>query len=258
MLLVPTLLVVVVVVVAMPLQTSSWMPPPARARPFRRPPITTTQRALPDLAAFYATGLQTHPVIFKGLTAGVIAAAGDGVAQRSERRGCRTFEGKEPAAAAAAAVAAEESEAEQDADGDEDVRGRWHRRRTLAAFLDGCLLSGPFLHFGYAYLEQFQMPPAACVLFDELLGDPVSTATYLLATSVCEGKRLVPLFKRRFWPAMLGGLTTSLLCVPVQYASFRWGPPAFRVLVVNLCDFFWTCVVSRQSHKAESRPASPP
>ena len=185
----------------------------------------------------------------KALTAGIIAACGDAVAQGSEGSAATTCDEGENAHVSSPSFSSSSASSI-------GPRRSWHWRRSLAAFSDGLLLSGPALHFVYALLEAAKLPALACVAVDELFCDPLSTATYLLATSVCEGRALVPLFRRRFWPAMLGGLSTSLIFVPIQYASFRWGPPAWRVLVVNLCDFFWTCVVSRQSHKKSTSSSS--
>ena len=178
--------------------------------------------AVSDLAGTYGALLEAHPVVVKSVTAGIIAACGDAVAQRSEMCGA-------------------------------DAKKFWHWRRSLAAFADGLLLSGPALHFGYAFLDHLKLNAWWCVVVDEFICDPMSTITYLVATSIFESKPLVPLFREKFWPAMLGGLSTSLVFIPVQYISFRYGPESWRVFVVNICDFFWTCIVSRQSHKRQQQ-----
>jgi len=111
------------------------------------------------------------------------------------------------------------------------------------------------LHYSYAMLENL-IPSKngalwctlAQVLIDEFVCDPIDVALYLSVTSVVEGKAVVPRVKELYWPTLRDGLSVSLALCPIQFLNFRYSPVELRVLVVNMCDLLWMCVVSFGSH----------
>jgi len=134
----------------------------------------------------------------------------------------------------------------------------------MGCFLDGCFITGPFLHYSYGLLEAVlpshaaggasKWAAVAAVAVDEFVIDPIDVFLYLAFTSVVERTPVVARVRDKYWPTLLGGLGVSLMLCPVQFISFRYLPVSTRVLVVNFCDLAWMAAVSYTSHKARPNP----
>uniref|UniRef100_A0A6U1B1H0 Peroxisomal membrane protein MPV17 n=1 Tax=Rhizochromulina marina TaxID=1034831 RepID=A0A6U1B1H0_9STRA len=180
-----------------------------------------------ELLGWYLALLSSAPIRTKAVSTGCIECLGDMIAQTAEaRRTGLPFD----------------------------------RVRSFACFVDGLLVTGPSLHYGYALLERV-IPsvggPVWATLIqitvDELIFDPIDIATFFCTTSLIERKDLVQRLRNDYWSTFWGGFGVSFACTPIQFISFRYMPVKTRVLVVNLCDLAWTSVVSVLSHAQDRR-----
>jgi len=139
--------------------------------------------------------------------------------------------------------------------------------RFLAVLFDGCCVSGPGLHAGYALLEQ-TIPCAGRrgalrnvllqVAVDELVFDPLFIGAFFFSTGLVERQRPADTLRelrREYWPTLRGAFLTSAAFTPIQFCSFRYLPVKSRVLVVNLCDVAWYAAVSCGRHSERERDA---
>ncbi|CAN0124416.1 unnamed protein product, partial [Heterosigma akashiwo] len=134
------------------------------------------------------------------------------------------------------------------------------RRRQLAVMMDGIFITGPILHLAYELLEHLvptegggALPAVLHVAADTFLLDPLFVCTFFLTTGLFERRPLwadtLPRLRREFPAALRGSWSVSAVCLPVQFASFRYVPVRYRVLLVNCIDLAWTATMSFFSHK---------
>eukprot|EP00665_Eupelagonemidae_sp_cell47_P002133 gene2133-6020_t len=176
----------------------------------------------------YSSALDSHPLYTKAITAAVLGALGDLLAQRSSG-------------------------------------AAFDPQRLLAVTLDGLLVSGPMLHLGYTWLES-AIPCAGRgskrntllqVLVDELVFDPLFIGAFFFTTGAVERqhpwRETLPNLRRSYWPTLRSGLITSTLLMPVQFFSFRHLPVKLRVLVCSLGDVAWDAAVSHGRHSEREK-----
>ena len=173
----------------------------------------------------YMNVLERHPVFAKAVTAAAVGGIGDAVAQRLTQ----------PTSA-------------------------WDHERFLAVCFDGLLISGPFLHLGYGWLERRwpcsrggQLRHVGLqLLIDECVFDPLFIGAFFFSTGAVERQYPIldtlPTLRRQYWSTLRGAFATSLAFTPIQFVSFRYLPVQTRVLVVNVCDVLWYAAVSLGRH----------
>ena len=197
---------------------------------------------------FYMTQLTANPLITKSITTGAIGFAGDYVAQTIER--------------IRATNSAKASLASQAEGSSLHLRHDYDRRRALSVILDGCLISGPLLHFSYNWLESLIPVHSATglaasasaisqVLIDDFFLDAMFVAIMFVTTGIGEGhaKQIIPQFKKDFIPTIKASWATSIFLMPLEFVCFRFLPLSFRVLGMNVIDIFWGAMVSFMAHR---------
>jgi hypothetical protein len=185
--------------------------------------------------------LAAHPVITKSVTAGVIGIFGDFMAQNLEaalhRRKRTMKQVYEPASAKT-----------------------YDPRRGLSIALDGLLISGPLMHYGYQLFDRI-IPIAGGgstaallhVLLDSVFLDAFFVASTFVVTGCMEGysfRQLLPQLRKDYLPALQASWATSLLVAPIEFACFRFLPLSLRVLAVNFIDVIWDAVISFMAHRS--------
>lgn len=184
---------------------------------------------------WYMYQLAVRPVSVKSLTAGLIGMVGDALAQG--------FTTTRP----------------------------YHLRRGLALMVDG-VLSGPFMHLTYEWLEHlvptdrtttateqkgaWYHPHVAAVihvLVDCLVLDSLFVAMTIVLTGVLEGvptHLLLSQFPSDYLVTVKASWLTSALLFPLQFCMFRFMPVRLRVLGVNFLDVVWDAVLSFNAHRS--------
>lgn len=180
---------------------------------------------------WYMRQLAVRPVSVKSLTAGMIGMVGDALAQG--------FTGS----------------------------GRpYHLRRGLALMADG-VLSGPFMHLTYEWLERLvpteteqgsawyhsHIAAIVHVLVDCLILDSLFVAMTILLTGVLEGipaGLLLSQFRSDYFVTLKASWVTSAILFPLQFCMFRFLPVRLRVLGVNFLDVIWDAVLSFNAHRS--------
>mmetsp|Transcript_47508 Transcript_47508/g.70722 ORF Transcript_47508/g.70722 Transcript_47508/m.70722 type:complete len:219 (-) Transcript_47508:149-805(-) len=199
----------------------------------KRPPTTPeTRRAVSHRAGdeplllsqpllWYSRKLETHPLMTKGLTSGLIASCGDLLAQRMEGR-------KE-----------------------------WDATRTRRFWLLGFGLVAPTVHVWYRLLMtripgNSAVTVAKRVFFDQLLFAPLFNCAFLSSLWTLEGlpgADILAMLKKEV-PAML--VANWALWVPAQVVNFRFVPSKYQVLFSNVVALVWNGYLSYTSQKAKT------
>jgi len=205
--------------------------------------ITVLPSVLSQYFSWYIGRLEALPLVTKACSAAVVGFLGDTAAQQFEERTRIKREG--PTAAPI----------------------KYDVRRGLSIIADGLLLTGPFLHFVYDFLESLipisgsALPPSLAalsqVLLDDIFVDSIFVASTILFTGIIEGygKQTISQFKKDFIPTLKAGWATSLILMPLEFTCFRFLPVSFRVLGMNFVDIVWDGVLSYQVHKSRLRMA---
>lgn len=133
-------------------------------------------------------------------------------------------------------------------------------RRLLAVTVDAACISGPGLHVAYNVLEG-RWPTVGGkrrhawihAVADSFFLDPMFICSFFVMTGTFEGKSLfkevLPQLKHEYAAALQSAWALSLICMPVQYAAFRYLPFQYRVLVMNVIDIGWTATLSFHCHR---------
>ena len=196
-------------------------------------------QTIQSCTTWYMMQLATHPVITKSVTAGVIGVWGDSMAQSLEnwlhqRRQVHKVGTSGP---------------------------KYDHRRGLSILLDGLLISGPLMHFGYELFDQI-MPIHAGggsgaallhVVADSVFLDAIFVATTFIVTGRMEGYsfgQVMPQLRKDYFPALKASWATSLLVMPIEFVCFRFLPLSYRVLAVNFIDVIWDAVISFMAHRS--------
>jgi hypothetical protein len=195
---------------------------------------------------WYLKALDKSPLLTKSVTAGLIQFAGDYAAQ--------CYEGKIDKNMAVS----------PDDRSDSNTLLWWstknyNLRRGISLFVDGLVLSGPLMHYGYQWMEQAiptrdgDWKAIVChVLIDDYMIDNLYIALSFVFTGVSEGhgKDLSSIFRKDYWATMRASLYTNLLLIPVECFCFGYLPIQFRTLFMNFVDLLWGAIISFMSHRS--------
>ena len=229
--------------------------------------LSKIQQAL----VWYATMLELFPIVTKSVSAGLIGAAGDFMAQRMEHGVLFPSRRINPNSLPSTFKHPHSSLPKRILDWF-SIGGLYDGRRGLSIAFDGLFVSGPLMHIGYNLFERVlpvsgggTVAALAHVMADTLLLDSVFVATTIWVTGLFEGysfKELFSQFRRDYVPTLRAGGLTSFLVLPLELVCFRFLPVSFRVLAVNFIDIIWDAVVSHFAHKNRhhedpSAPVSP-
>jgi len=183
----------------------------------------------------YQSILIQYPAITTSLTAGVVALAGDLLAQLVE-----------PSML---------SQKRKDED-----RPKIEVRRSLTIAAEGIFVSGPFLHYAYDYMETCILSLAVNawirslfqVILDIIVLDTILTGTFMITSGLLQGRKnkIIAEMKSDYLPAVRVAWLSSLGMAPIQLVNFRFVPLRFRVLVTNFQDVLWNAAVSYMTHRS--------
>ena len=200
----------------------------------------TSSSPLSALSSWYSSVLERHELPTKCASSGVLAAVGDVVAQLVTA---------EYGAFTTAATTANKA------------TFRLDKRRTLAMFADGLVVTAPLLHYvnglyewiaptendGSSDDEAASLAPsgrigraravAIHILLDNFVMVYLYVALMMGVTSLLEGRILtiIPEMKKGYFPAVRASMKVSLLgYAPIQYMSFYRLPRNLRVLAVSV------------------------
>ena len=224
---------------------------------------------------WYATKLDTHPIMTKSITSGLISAGGDLLCQRKCRRRPRQAskeEGYEPIGGGA----------EPD---DDRHPGGYDWTRTLRFGLIGSCLVAPTVNFWYGLLMS-RIPgqtigaTATRLFLDQGCFAPVFTAVFISTLTALEhvtsslpwdkaggGNSAVKADRAGDSAGDLAGrISTRLredlpqaiavgwgIWVPSMAVMFRYVPGKYQVLYSNVIAFAWNGYLSWRTHEAECR-----
>lgn len=215
-----------------------------------------------SFAEFYMILLEERPILTKSATAGLLAIAGDILAQSIESR----LESKGGGVATGGNAKTTNTAGRQPYDG----------RRIFAMFADGFICTGPIMHYAYNMYESVvpiqvdedggdgdddnglavrNMRRKVRAALIQILFDIVFMAfpyvfTMMAMSAIIEGR--LGGFRKElmcdFLPAVKGSWVASCGLGPIQFFSFLYLPVQLRALAVNLTDIIWVSVVSYVTH----------
>jgi Mpv17 / PMP22 family len=197
--------------------------------------------------SWYILQLEVAPLITKSVTSGVLGMGGDYMAQWLEYKLGKRISNKQ-------------SSSWKDV---VRIHQTYHLRRGLAILVDGLIISGPLMHWGYNFFE-YVLPISgaqhrwvaalAHVVADSVFLDAIFVGTAFIVTGLMEGYRLRrdiwPQFRTDYGPTLRASWATSLILMPLEFVCFRFLPVSFRTLAMNLTDIIWDTVVSFMAHRS--------
>ncbi|XP_040576112.1 mpv17-like protein 2 [Lepeophtheirus salmonis] len=115
------------------------------------------------------------------------------------------------------------------------------------------LSQGPPHHYWYIWLDRY-LPKrdlrTVCfkILADQILAAPFFALTFFFGMGLLEDRRI-----SEIWKEFLNKFPTIYIfdwCIwpPTQYINFKWVPPHFRVLYVNIVTLIWDVFLSFIKH----------
>ncbi|XP_076160582.1 peroxisomal membrane protein 2 [Ptiloglossa arizonensis] len=119
----------------------------------------------------------------------------------------------------------------------------------LAYALFGFFFGGSVPHYFYMYIHPFVKGPIQFLMVERFLYTPCVQALTLYMLTIFEGNTHNDACKKTknlYWPILIANLKYLTL---LQYINLKYVPPVFRVLVVNLINFFWFVYLSQQRSK---------
>jgi protein Mpv17 len=197
--------------------------------------------------SWYILQLEVAPLITKSVTSGVLGMGGDYMAQWLEYKLGKRISNKQ-------------SSSWKDV---VRIHQTYHLRIGLAILVDGLIISGPLMHWGYNFFE-YVLPISgaqhrwvaalAHVVADSVFLDAIFVGTAFIVTGLMEGYRLRrdiwPQFRTDYGPTLRASWATSLILMPLEFVCFRFLPVSFRTLAMNLTDIIWDTVVSFMAHRS--------
>lgn len=180
--------------------------------------------------------VDTHPLITKSLTSGVIVPLGDFAAQSIE-----SYK-KRKAAVASGTKTTEEIEA----------LGAIDWKRVLRFCVFGATLQGPWNHYYFQAFDYFVPPPSNPfsmtnlykVIFDQGIQAPIFTVVIFSYLDFLEGKNIpetIAQIKRDFYTCIT---TNWWVWVPATAVNYAFIPSDLRVLYVNIVFLGWCVFLS--------------
>ncbi|CAF0923427.1 unnamed protein product [Rotaria sp. Silwood1] len=112
-------------------------------------------------------------------------------------------------------------------------------------------------HIWYTFLDQFIVKRTWSsvlkkVILDQTIGAPFYTLTYIVGTSVLEGRtsarELISDVQTNFLPLYL---VDCFIFSPVQVINFKYIPAFYRVPFLSLTAFIFDAFISAYKHKHE-------
>lgn len=187
---------------------------------------------------WYSHKLDTHPIITKIISAGLISGLGNLGAQR-------LMHSQLPV-----------ESAEDDIQTKPDFQVDWNQMGRFV--LLNVVFVAPVLHYWYVGLARAIPgtnigPVLKRVFYDEFVFTPVYVPvlmTVLWSMEGVEPKHLPRMISEEWLTIMIFDWSVY---VPVQFLNFRYVPVKFQVLVINLVGVGWNCFVSWRAQGQQAR-----
>ena len=189
--------------------------------------------------SWYNAHLDSYPLITKAATTSAIGLLGDAAAQFQEER-LRMKAAPSPSS--------------------RKIRlFRYNTRRGLATAANNFLLTAPFYHYGYDWLNSLipiygnagalAQVLIDCTVFDALfvllmflesrIVNRYNNHRYKAAASAAEDS-----IRTNLLPAIFASWKLSFVMAPLEFILFRYFPIRLRVLGMNAIDLVWDAVIS--------------
>ena len=208
-----------------------------------------------NFLAWYSTKLDTHPLLTKGISSGLIAGSGDFLCQLFvDKRN----DGKE---VEKDGVVSKGSEKESSS-----LLASWDPARTGRFALLGAFLVAPGIHYWYNALSTRLVPGAVTVsnvmkrvALDQFAFTPFFLQLWLSALWTLEGETPIETIPSRMMEATPTILVANwILWIPAQIFNFRMVPVKYQVLYSNVVALFWNIYLSSTATTAPSNNANCP
>ena len=179
----------------------------------------------------YVRILETHPIVAKSVTAGIIFGLSDTTAQilESSRKA--------------------------------EKKGKLDKKRLLASVLVGLLYFGPAAHKWYEWI--FKLLPATTVLstcykaaLGQLIFGPCFTCVFFAVGLLQSGEFTIQRWFKKIQKDLFGVWTAGLGYWPIaDFISYAWVPVMWIPLFINFCSFIWTIYLSLVTNaQAQANP----
>jgi len=181
----------------------------------------SNQNHILSLWTAYLQQLRRNPILTKAITAAVVAASGNLVAQ----------------------VLVE--------------RGRLDVSRLIKFSLIGMAVT-PLSHFKFLFLDVLfggvkgKLNIYGKLAIDQIVFGPIFTIVFYALLAIFDGQpgKMGQLIKQNLWPTQL----TSWKVWPIaSWVNFNFIPPELRVLFVNLVGFFWVIILSSIANRDKKK-----
>lgn len=173
---------------------------------------------LSSIFSSYLRLLDTHPIVTKTITSGILVFSADIVAQRLEK----TEEEKEHSTHV------------------------WNRSIRLTVWT---IFVTPAIHTWFNFLQARTSSPLICMVIDQLVFAPTSLLLFLVSNEYIQSKSINKAMfkvKEKFWPI----LSANYLIWPLlAYLNFRFIPSNLRVVALSTASFFWSIYLSYMLHR---------
>ncbi|CAF0721355.1 unnamed protein product [Adineta steineri] len=129
-------------------------------------------------------------------------------------------------------------------------------KRLVAALATGAVM-GAEAHIWFPFLDRLIVHPTwrnvfKKVLLDQTMAAPIFTLTYIVGTSILEGRtsyrELVKDTQTNFLPLYIAD---TLIYIPIQIINFKYIPAFYRVPFLSFVAFIFDCFISAYKHKPQ-------
>jgi hypothetical protein len=207
-----------------------------------------------NFLAWYSTKLDTHPLLTKGISSGLIAGSGDFL--------CQLFVDR------LNVVEEDENDvvAKRDEKKSSSLLGGWDPARTGRFAILGAFLVAPGIHYWYNALSMRLVPGAASVsnvikrvALDQFAFTPFFLQLWLSSLWTLEGCTPLDTIPSRMMEATPTILVANwILWIPAQIVNFRMVPVKYQVLYSNVVALFWNIFLSSTATTTPSTTNCPP
>jgi hypothetical protein len=186
-----------------------------------------------NFLAWYSTKLDTHPLLTKAISSGLIAGSGDFL--------CQLFVDKRNVV-----------EDEDDGKKTSSRLAGWDPARTGRFAILGAFLVAPGIHYWYNALSMRLVPGAVTVsnvikrvALDQFVFTPIFLQVWLSGLWTMEGETPLEAIPSRMMEATPTILVANwILWIPAQIINFRTVPVKYQVLYSNVVALFWNVYLS--------------
>lgn len=195
-------------------------------------PTLVVEPTLSQPIAWYSRKLDTHPLITKSVTSGLVAGCGDGLGQYNQH--CKQRE-KQP--------------------------WNWDMLRTGRFVLLGAALVAPVCHLWYANLMT-RFPGstgrqiAKRVVLDQFFFAPLFLPTWLLNLWMLEGRSADYVLEEMPRTLPKAVVANWQLWIPAQTVNLGFIPSKYQVLFSNIVAVAWNAYLSLTTHSNDAEMVS--